>query len=66
MDLFKKKKTKSMDIKMAINLQLSTIESKKTNKANHQKINRIINMEIIWRVISGAGEGGEWGKRYRD
>ena len=66
MDLFKKKKTKSMDIKMAINLQLSTIESKKTNKANHQKINRIINMEIIWRVISGDGERGEWEKMCKD
>ena len=55
-----------MNIKMAINSQLSTTESKKTNYANKQNRNRIIGMEIIWRVISWEGEGGEWGKRCRD
>ena len=51
---------------MAINSQLSTFESKKTNKANKQNRNRIIDMEIIWRVISWEGEGKEGGKRCRD
>ena len=48
---------------MAINSQLSsTFESKKTNKANKQNRNRIIDMEIIWRVISWEWERRERGK----
>ena len=38
-----------MNIKMAINSQLSIIESKKQTKQNR---NRSIDMEIFWRVIS--------------
>ena len=55
-----------MNIKMATNSQLSTSESKtkttKNNYANNQNRNRIIGMEIIWRVISWEGEGGSEGK----
>ena len=36
-----------MNVKMATNAQLSTTESKKTNEANKQNRNRIIDMEII-------------------
>ena len=43
-----------MNSKMAINSQLSTTESKKTNKQN-RKI--ITDMEIIWRVISWEENG---------
>ena len=32
----------------------------------NQNRNRIIDMEIIWRVISWKGKEGEWGERYRD
>ena len=57
-----------MNNKMITNSQLSTTEPKKTktNKANNQNRNRITEMEITWRVISGKDEGGEWGKRYRE
>ena len=59
-----------MYIKKATNSQLSTTESKKTNQkntqANNENRNRIIDMEIIWRVISREGEEEEWGKRCRD
>ena len=65
-DLFKKKKLKTMNIKMETNSQLSTTESKKTNQANEQNRNRIVYMEITWRVISWEAEGGEQGTRYRD
>ena len=41
-----------MNIKMAINSQLSTTESKKANYANKQNRNRIIDMEIISMVNS--------------
>ena len=51
-----------MNIKMATNSQLSTTESKKANLANNQNRNRIIDMELTWRVISWEGEGGEWRK----
>ena len=58
-----KKKIKTMNIKMAINSQLSTTESKKTNQANNQNRNRIINMEITWRVISWEREEGRMGEK---
>ena len=48
-----------MNIKMAINSQLSTIESKKQTKQTSRTEREIIDMEIIWRVISWEGEGGE-------
>ena len=55
-----------MNIKMATNSQLSTstIESKKTNYANRQNRNRIVDMQIIWRVVSSEGEGGK-GQEFR-
>ena len=53
-----------MNIKMATNSQLSTIESKKQT-SNKQNRNRIIDMEIIWRVISWEAKGEEWGERHR-
>ena len=34
--------------------------------AKKQNRNRVIGMEIIWRVICWMGEEGEWGKRCRD
>ena len=55
-----------MNSNRATNSQLSTTESKTTNQENKQNRNRIIDMEIIWRVISWEGAGGEWGKRCRD
>ena len=53
-----------MNSKMTTNSQPSATEPKKQNKsqANNQNRNRITEMEITWRVISGEGEGGEWGK----
>ena len=59
----KKKKIKTMNSKMTINSQLSTTEPKKSkskknptqNQANTKNKNRITEMEIIWRVISGEG-----------
>ena len=53
-----------MNHKMTTNSELSTTESKKQTKQTTR--NRIIDMEIIWRVIRGEGEGGEWKQRYRD
>ena len=57
-----------MNSKITPNSQLPTNEPKKpkANKANNQNRNRITEMEITWRVISGKGEGGELGKRYRE
>ena len=55
-----------MDIKVAINSQLSTIESKKQTKQNKQNINRIIDTEIIWRVISWEEEEDPWEERCRN
>ena len=66
-DLFKTKKIKTMNTKMTTNSQLSKTEPKNVNKNKLSKQldwNRIIDMEIIWRVISWEVEGGEWGKRY--
>ena len=60
---------KNMNSKMTTNSQLSTIESKKKNKNKFSKLlnsNRITEMEITRMVISGEGEWGEWGKRYRE
>ena len=55
-----------MNSKKATNSQLSTTEfKKKKNQANNQNRNRITDMEIIWRVISGEGEGGQWEKSFR-
>ena len=44
-----------------MNSQHSTTECK-TNKANNKDGNGIIAVEIIWKIISQEGEGGEWGK----
>ena len=55
-DLFKKnKKIKTMNIKMAINSQLSTIECKKQTKQT-SRTGTDSDMEIIWRVISWKGK----------
>ena len=50
-----------MNIKMTTNSQLSTTESK-TNNANNQNRNRIINTEIIWRLSAGSRKGKKRGK----
>ena len=58
-----------MNTKMTTNSQLSKTEPKNVNKNKLSKQldwNRIIDMEIIWRVISWEVEGGEWGKRYEE
>ena len=53
--------------KMTTNSQLSTTEPK--TKQNKNKVSkqleqeRITEMEITWRIISGEGEVGEWEKR---
>ena len=51
---------------MTANSQLSTTEptetKTKTNYANNQDRNRITEMEITWRVISGERVRGEWEK----
>ena len=43
---------------MTTNSQLLTTEPKTKTKANNQNRNRITEMEITWRVISGGGGGG--------
>ena len=57
---------KTMNSKMTTNSQLSTTKPKKTktkiNKVNNYNRNRITEMEIPWRVISGEGEGENGGK----
>ena len=65
-DLFKNKKIKTMATKMVVSSQLSVIESKKTNSANKQNRSRVINMEIIWWVVSWERGGENEGKRCRD
>ena len=49
-----------------LNLKTKTNKQAKNNQANNQDRNRIIDMEIIWRVIIWEREGGEWGKMCRD
>ena len=46
-----------MNNKVAINSQLSTIESKKQNKQKKQNRKRIIDMEVIWRIVNWEWEG---------
>ena len=53
-----------MNIKKTANAQLSTTESQ-TNKQKTKTGTEFTGMEITWRVISGEGNWGEWGKRYR-
>ena len=64
--LKKKKKIKSLNVKMAANSQLSTTKSKKASQANNENRNRTIDLEITWRVISWEKGGGDWGRRCRD
>ena len=53
-----------MNIKMAITSQLSKTESKKQSKQEPR--NRIVDMELIWKVTNWEWEGGECKKRCRD
>ena len=49
-----------MNVEMAVNSELATIESKKQTKLKKQNRNRIIGMGIIWRVIGRkTGRMGE-------
>ena len=57
----KKKKIKNMNGKVTKNSQLSTTEPKK-QEWKQTSTGAESQMEITWRVISGVGEGGEWGK----
>ena len=50
---------------MAINIQLSTTESKKQIKQT-SRTETIIDLEVTWRVISWEEEREEWGKWCRD
>ena len=65
-ELKKKKRIKTMNIKMAINSQLSTIESKKQTKQTSRTGTESQILEIIWRVISWEGKRRECRKRCRD
>ena len=61
-DLFKKKKIKTMNIKMVINTQISTTESKKQTKQKR----RTETEQWMWRDFDGCqmeGDVGEWVKR---
>ena len=49
-----------MNIKMAINSQLSTTESKKQTKQTSRTETESF-IQRSWRVIRGEGEGGMWG-----
>ena len=51
-----------MNIKRATNSQLSTTESKKTNKANNQNSNRIIDLRSFGGLSAGKGKGDKGGK----
>ena len=51
-----------MNRKMTTNSQLSTTEPKKHKLNKQLNRNRIREIEITWRVISGAGEGESGGK----
>ena len=53
-----------MNIKMAINSQLSTIKYKKQTKQISRTETEY--MKIIWMVTSWEGEGQEGGKRSSD
>ena len=56
-----------MNIKRTTNSQLSTTESKKTNKANNQNSNRIIDLRSFGGLSAGKGknEGNSAGiKKY--
>ena len=60
-----------MNSKMTKNSQPSTAEPKKAKaktKTNKQKTRTgtVTEIEITWRVISGEGEGREWGEGYRE
>ena len=55
-----KKKIKTVNIKLETKSQPSIIESK--IKLNKQNRNRIIDIDIIWRVICWKGKGENRGK----
>ena len=55
-----------MNIKKESNSQLSTTESKKTNQANNQNRNRMIDVEITCRVISLREQRGRMGENMQD
>ena len=58
-----------MNSKMTTKSQLSTTEPKNQKPKQTKQITRTGTESqkwITWRVISREGEGGEWGKRYRN
>ena len=61
-DLFKKKKIKTMHIKMATNSQLSTTESKKNKNKN--KLSKQLEQEQnrTWRSLGGLSAGRRKGE----
>ena len=56
-----KKKIKTMNNKMSLNMYLSTIEFK--NKLRRKNRDQIMNMESILMVARWEGGVGEWMKR---
>ena len=67
MDLSKKKKVKNMNSKMTTNSVINKRTLKKTQKTKQTTRTGIESQ--IWRYVEGIsweGEGGEWGKRWRD
>ena len=55
-DLFKKRKIKIMNNKMAINTYLSIMESKKQSKQNRNRITQTENVLMVARWEGGVGE----------
>ena len=55
--LFKKKKIKTMNNKVAINTYLSTIESKNQTKQT-RRTDRIMDTESVWMARWGDGKNG--------
>ena len=63
--LFKKKKIKTMNNKMAINTNLSTIESKKQTKEIRRTETESWIQRAIWQFPDGSGGCGGVGEEAR-
>ena len=54
---------KGVPIRLSADFSKETLQAR---KGRNQNRNKIIDTQIIWRVISWEEEGREWGKRCRD
>ena len=54
---------KGVPIRLPADFSKETLQAR---KGRNQNRNKIIDTQIIWRVISWEEEGREWGKRCRD